>query len=82
LVNFAQKLNIPIGFGDRSLIVGDIMREASNYEVMEDFTQMLLTYCEYLEKNYKNFPVETIAKPWTSRINQTKLLIQEIKSSL
>lgn len=82
LVNFAQKLNIPIGFGDRSLIVGDIMREASNYEVMDEFTKMLLTYCEYLEKNYKNFPVETIAKSWTSKILQTKLLIQEIKSSL
>ena len=82
LINFAQKLNIPIGFGNRSLIVGDIMREASNYEVMEDFTKMLMTYCEYLEKNYKNFPIETIANSWTSKISQTKLLIKEVNSNL
>lgn len=82
LISFAQKLNIPIGFGDRSLIIGDIMREASNYEVLNEFSNMLLTYCDYLQSAHNRFPIEPITQAWTYRISETKRLIHAVKMNL
>jgi hypothetical protein len=82
LLNMAAKLDIPVGFGDRGLIMGDVMREAVNYESLAGLTQILLTYCNYVKGHYHKFPILPIAAIWIKRVEQTEKLINEVATQL
>lgn len=82
ILNIASTIEIPIGFGDRSLIINDLLREASNYDVLAKLTKILNAYFEIQLDNYSNFPIKKVQEYWCSKIRRTQNLLTNILKTI
>lgn len=76
----AQTLNIPIGFGDRSLLINDLFREAINYEVMDQLISILESYLDFQKQKFISVNISSISNYWIDKIEMAKELLSILKT--
>lgn len=79
ITKIATTLEVPVGFGERSLIMNDLIREANNYGVINKLIDVLLSYFQFHQQSFKDFEIPEISHYWIDKIETSKKLLDSIR---
>jgi TorA maturation chaperone TorD len=85
IIGLARKHNLSRGFGDRKVMLANLIHSASDYGKLQDLLEELLSLVRVWQSGYENYhdsisPVSLIAKKWLDRLHITSKMICEMKA--